>query len=164
MAGTIELLKSIAARLLHYPFFTELADANIELFPDDEAVVAATDRICASMGLSQSDIQARWIAETSTWQDILAVHGVPRVLDDEATKALAEEWVDLVKATCADLNESEREALDSLRKGIVSFTWLGFEDGEPQDQFIVIHFHLGNEVYVLWAENPCRGSAGHNVE
>ena len=91
MAGTIELLKSIAARLLHSPFFTELADANIELFPDDEAVAAATDRVCASMGLSQSDIQARWIAESSTWQDILAVHGVPRVLDDEATKALAEE-------------------------------------------------------------------------
>ena len=116
------------------------------------------------MGLSQSDVQARWIFETSTWQDILAVHGVPRVLADDATKALAEEWVDLVKATCAELNESEREALDSLREGTVSFTWLGFEDGGPQDQFLVIHFHLGNEVYVLWAKNPCRGSAGHNMQ
>ena len=165
MAGTVELLKGIVNRLLQYPFFMELADAYVERFPDDASVTAAADQVCRNMGLSKWDIQSRWVEDSFwVWDEMLSAYGVQPVLDAPATEALAEEWVELVKATCDDLNEAERDALDALKEGIVEWTWIDFEENVSDDRFIVLHFHVGGEVCVLWAADTSVGPAGHYVE
>ena len=165
MAGPIELLKGISASLLHYPFFMELADAYVENFPDDESVTAAIDRICANQGLSKWDIQSQWVQDSFwVWGEVLSAHGVERAPGDDATKALAQEWVSLVKITCGNLDELECEALDMLEAGIVRFVCLGFDESESADRFIVLHFHIGGDVYILWAEDPFVDPAGFYVD
>ena len=165
MAGTIELLKGIATRRLQHPFFMELADAYVENFPDDESVTAAIDRLCADRGLSKWDIQSQWVQDSFwVWDELLSASGVERVPGDEATKALVQEWGSLVKITCGNLDESECEALDMLEAGIVWFMWLGFDESESADRFTVLHFHIGGDVYILWAEDPFVDPAGFYVD
>lgn len=130
MATTLEILKDIFARRFEYPFFQELAEASIEEFPDDEAVAAAIDRICANMSLSKRDIESDWIAESIwAWHEVLRESGVPRVLDGGICEemALAREWVDLVKTTLGDgMTATQHAALEMLKEGVVGVAWLGF--------------------------------------
>ena len=62
------------------------------------------------------------------------------------------------------LTEAERTALDALKEGIVERTWIGFEDDVSDDRYIVLHFHVGDEVYILWAADPFVDPAGHDME
>ena len=67
MAPTDEVIKDIAIRLLPYPFFAELAEAQVEQFPSDGEVAAAIARVCENEGgLPQWGPQADWIVD-SMW-------------------------------------------------------------------------------------------------
>ena len=77
-------------------------------------------------------------------------------------RALAQEWVDLVKKTCGDLSATECEALDALAAGIVGFAWLGFDESDCR--IIVMQFHVADGVYILWAEDRFVDPAGYVMD
>ena len=166
MAPTDEVIKDIVIRLLPYPFFFGLAEAYVELLPSDDEVAAAIARVCENEGGSpQWGPQADWIVDSMwVWFEALATSGVAQadanLRAQQPARAFAQEWVALVKATCDDLTAGECEALDALAAGIVNFTWIGFDKDEPFDNMIVLHFHVAEEVYVLWAREEFRDPAG----